>query len=123
MATGRQSNALGKEVCQQFLLRGRALDRVIDLVLGTAKPDELNGNDLGPLMEKLEEGMLPIGARLPPDDRPGFVRNRAPQAVHRFAVTLHVALLQMGGKTVQNLTVRKDRQGGMAKHVMIPNTQ
>jgi hypothetical protein len=40
--------------------------------------EELDGNDVRALMQKLEEGVLAVGARLAPDQRAGRRRHRQP---------------------------------------------
>ena len=60
--------------------------------------DEFDRNDIGPLMQQLEKRMLRIGARLSPDQRAGRTLQGMAVPVHRFAVRLHIELLQIGGK-------------------------
>jgi hypothetical protein len=66
---------LGKNVGQQDVVV--PAERVQRL----GKRDEVAGDELGPLMDQLVEGMLAIGARLPPVDRPGLVATSVPSSV------------------------------------------
>jgi len=55
---------LGKHVGEeQVVMAAERIER-------PQKPDEVTGNELGPLMNQLVEGMLSIGTRLAPVDRP-----------------------------------------------------
>ncbi len=74
-------------------------------------------------MNQLVEGVLAIGAGLPPNDRAGAVIDRL--AVHRdaFAVAFHVALLEIIGEKAQGMVVRQQHMRfGMVK-IVIPNAE
>ena len=45
---------------------------IADRVLALGRGQEIAGNQLGPLMDELVEGMLAVGARLSPDDGAGL---------------------------------------------------
>jgi len=57
------------------------------------------------LMDELVEGVLPVGARLAPDDRARRVPHRSPVPVHALAVALHVTLLKIRWETMHVLVV------------------
>src|SRR5207245_10358988 len=74
---------LGKNVGQeQIVVAAEWVERL-------AKRDKVTGDELGPLMDQLVEGMLAIGARLPPVDRPGLVVNLCSIERDVLAVALH----------------------------------
>lgn len=73
-------------------------------LLGLAETDELNGGN-SPLMKKLEETMLAIGARLPKVDHSSFPTNHIPLLVDSLSVAFHVQLLNMGCKFAESLAV------------------
>ncbi len=62
------------------------------------KRDEVAGDELGPLMNQLVEGMLAIGTRLPPVDWPGLATNLSPVKRDMLAVALHRQLLEVSRK-------------------------
>jgi hypothetical protein len=58
--------------------------------------DELHRDDVGALVDQLEEGMLAVGARLAPDDRARYAVDGLAGKRHALAVRFHVELLQIG---------------------------
>ena len=74
-----------------------------------AEADEVTWNQAGALVDQLIERMLPIGARLAPVDRAGFIVHRSAFQRHVLAVALHGQLLQVGGKPFQVLLVGQHR--------------
>ena len=83
--------------------------------------DEITGNEPGPLMDQLVERVLPVGARLPPVDGAGIVRNVVPLKGHMFAVALHRQLLEIGREALQVLFVRQHRNRLGAEEVRVPH--
>jgi len=75
------------------------------------KPDEVAWDELGPLMNQLVEGMLSIGARLPPIDRPGLADDLSPIKHDVLAIALHRQLLEVSREALQVLFIRKNRHG------------
>src|ERR1700738_2882544 len=76
-----------------------------------------------PLMNQLIERVLSVGSRLAPVDGPGRVVNLGPLKRHVFAVALHRQLLQVGGKSLEVLLVRQDRNGFRAEEVVVPHCE
>ena len=71
-----------------------------------AEADEVARHQPGALVDQLVEGVLAVGARLAPDDRPGRrARPARPCEVDRLAVALHVELLEVGREAPQALAV------------------
>ena len=60
--------------------------------------DELDRNRICALMQKLEEGVLAVGAGLAPYDGPVGPETGLPSTGDTLAVQFHVELLQIGGK-------------------------
>src|SRR6266511_1943356 len=96
---------------------------VPDRVVGFHGGDEVARNELGALMDELIEGMLPVGARLTPDDGAGRDVYRLAVTVDVLAVALHVALLKVGGETVHVLVIRQNRLRLGAKEIVVPDTE
>src|SRR5690606_39034439 len=92
-------------------------------VVGLGGGKEVARNQFGALMDKLIEGVLPIGARFTPDDGPCLVINWPTGTIDILAVTLHITLLEIGGEPVQVLVVRQDRLGLCIEKVVIPDSQ
>src|SRR5690554_3061127 len=74
-------------------------------------------------MDQLIECVLAIGARLSPDDGAGLPWGRLPLERHRFAVRLHILLLEIGWESRQPLIVRQDRVGRKTPGIPIPNPE
>jgi len=92
-------------------------------VLGFHARQEITRDKLGALMDKLEEGVLPVGARLPPDDGTGGVAQKLTGAADAFAVAFHVALLEVCREVFQVLFIGQDGVGLRAKEVVVPDAQ
>ena len=65
--------------------------------------------------------MLAVGARLAPDDGAGLIVDSLAVSVHRFAVALHVALLEVGRKSMQVLVIGQDGLGLGAEKIIVPD--
>src|SRR5690606_39318984 len=98
---------------QRFCLRkevGKQFDVMItDRVMAYDRRNEIARNQFGALMQELIKGMLTVGARLAPDNRTGLIGNRVAGTIDGFAVTLHIALLEIRCKPMQVLIVGEDR--------------
>src|ERR1700692_4603831 len=88
-----------------------------------AKRDEVAGDEPGPLMNQLVEGVLAIRSRLAPIDGAGRVSDLGAVKCDVFAVALHRQLLQIGWKSLQVLLVRQhgDRLG--AEEIVVPECE
>ena len=60
-------------------------------------------HDRGALMQQLMKRMLPVGTRLTPQNRSGFVADGVTVEPHTFAVAFHVELLQIRSEAAQGL--------------------
>jgi len=65
-------------------------------------------DELGALMDELVEGVLSVGAGLPPNDRSRGVEQRFARAADAFAVAFHIALLEVRREMFQILFVGQD---------------
>ena len=85
--------------------------------------DEVTRDQLCPLMNELVKGVLAVGARLAPIDRPGLVIDFGPVQGDVLAVALHRQLLKVGGEALQVLLIRQDGRGLRPKEISIPDPQ
>ncbi len=90
-------------------------------VVADSRGQEIAGNKLGALVDELVKGVLPVGARLTPDHRPGLVGDGVPVPVHIFAVALHVALLEISREAVHVLVVGQDCLRLGTKEIDVPD--
>ena len=88
----------------------------LEAVLGD---HEFDRDDIGALMEKLEEGVLAVGAGLAPDDRPGGARDRRTVHDNALAVRFHVELLQIGRETAEPLVIGNDGARAVAEDIAL----
>ena len=72
-------------------------------------------------MDQLIEGMLAVGPRLAPVDRPGVVIHGDAVQRHMLAVALHGELLEIGGKALQILLVGQHGDGLGAEEIVVPD--
>ena len=85
--------------------------------------DEVTGDETGPLMDQLVEGMLSVGARLSPVDGPGGVVDLGALPRDVLAVALHRQLLQVRGKALQVLLVGQDGHRLGAEEIRVPDRE
>jgi hypothetical protein len=78
---------------------------VVDGVVGLGGEDEVGGDELGALVEELEEGVLGVGAGLAEEDGAGGVLDIVSAAGDSLAVGFHGELLKVGGEAVHVLVV------------------
>ncbi len=86
-----------------------------------AEADEVTGDQLRALVNKLEEGVLAVGAGLAPDDRTGLVIYALALQIDVFAVALHVELLEVSGQAPEVVVVGYDRHGLGTEEVIVPD--
>ena len=112
-----QRLGLGEQVGhQQIVLVGERAQRV-------AEADEVAGDQLRALVEQLVERVLPVGARLAPDDRAGLHGHRVALQVDVLAVALHLQLLQIGGEAREVRRIGHDAERLRAEEVVVPDGQ
>src|SRR3954462_13872612 len=112
--SAQQRFGLRNAVCQQnVMVPGH-------VVSGMNSHDKIRGCNLRALMQMLEKGMLAIGPRRTPDDRPREVMYRSPRTIHSLAVALHVELLQKSRKMYEILRIRQHRLGAVVKEIDVP---
>src|ERR1700690_3256699 len=88
-----------------------------------AKSDQIAGDQLRSLMNKLVKRVLSIGARLAPDDRPSLVVHGLAVEGHVLAVAFHLELLQVRRKALEIVRVRHDADGLRAEKVVVPDAK
>ena len=71
---------------------------VTDGILRLAETNKVARDELGALVDQLVEGVLAVGSRFAPDNRPGLPFHLFTGAGNVFSVALHVALLEIGGE-------------------------
>src|SRR5262249_58864123 len=85
-----------------------------------AEADEVTGDQLRALVDELVEGVLAVGSRLAPEDRPGLAADRLALERHVLAVGLHGELLEVRRKALQVLIVGQDGDGLRAEEIVVP---
>lgn len=85
--------------------------------------DEIRRDELGALVEQLEEAVLGVGGGLTEQDWPGGVLDVFTGARDGLPVALHRKLLEVCGETVQVLVERCNEVGLGAKEVTVPHAQ
>ncbi len=91
------------------------------LFMGLRRNQEFHRNDVGALVQQLEEGMLAIGAGLAPHQRPRRIARSHAGFRHPLAVGLHVELLQIGGKAREPLVIGNDGAGRILADIAVPD--
>ena len=114
-----QGLGLGQEVGRQHALVLAALDGVVRL----GGHEEVGGDELGTLVQQLEEAVLGVGGGLAEQDGARGVLDVLAGAGDGFAVALHGELLQVGGEPVQVLVERRHEVRLGAKEVAVPDAQ
>src|SRR5438105_4297415 len=90
-------------------------------VQGLTEPDEVARNQLGALVNELVECMLPVGSRLPPDNRPRLVVHHPTLQVYMLPIALHIELLEVGSQTTKVLVIRQNRHRLCPEAVVVPD--
>ena len=114
-----QSLRLRQEVGCQHALVLATLDRVVRL----GRHEEVRGDELGALVQQLEEAVLRVGGRLAEQDRARGVLDVVARAGDGLAVAFHGELLQVGREAVQVLVKGSDEVRLGAEEVAVPHTQ
>src|SRR5262249_54478445 len=113
----RERFGLGKDIGDKHVMM--SAERIGRIREG----DKVTRNEPGSLMDQLIEGVLSVGPRFAPVDRPRIEGYFLPIESHMFAVALHGQLLEICGKALQILFVRKDSNRLGAEEVVVPNRQ
>ncbi len=82
--------------------------------------DEIAGDELRALVDELVEGVLPAGARLPPEHGPSLVIHAGAVQRDVLAVRLHRELLEIRREAPQVLVVREDGDRLRPEEVVVP---
>ena len=102
-------------------VRGEQVLVVADDLVGLREPDEVARDQLRALVDQLVVGVLPVRARLAPDDRAGLPLDPVAVAVDRLPVALHLQLLEVRRQVGEVLAVRQDRDGLGAEEIVVPD--
>src|SRR5215472_252748 len=110
----RQRLGLGENVRHKHIVMlSQRVERV-------SKRNKVTRDQPRSLMDELIEGMLAVRARLAPVYGAGLVANGAAVERNVLAVALHRQLLQVSGKSLQILLIRKNSDSVCAKEVVVP---
>ncbi len=82
---------------------------------------EVDGDDVGPLVQQLEEGMLAVGPSVAEDGDGGGAGSACALPGHPLAVRLHLQLLQEGGEQGEPAGVGNHRADGASEAVAVPD--
>src|SRR5215469_5198502 len=85
--------------------------------------DKVTGNEPRSLVDQLIERVLSVGTRFAPVDRTGVGGHLLSIESHVLAVALHGQLLEIRGKPLQILLVRKDSNRLGSEEVVVPNRE
>lgn len=96
---------------------------VLNGVVGLGGQDEVGGDELGTLVEKLEEGVLGVCCGLTEHDGAGGVLDVVTAAGDGLTVGLHGELLKVGRETVEVLVERSDKVSLSTEEVRVPDAQ
>lgn len=75
------------------------------IFMGVGGEQEVARDNVGALVDQLIKGVLAIGARFAPNDGTGGAGDGFVFLSYGLAITLHVLLLQIGGKAVHALVI------------------
>src|SRR5213593_1767983 len=85
--------------------------------------DKVTRYEPGSLVDQLIERVLSVGPRFAPVDRTSIKGHLLPIEAHMFTVALHGQLLEICGKSLQILLVRKDSDRLGTEEVVVPNRE
>src|ERR1700691_3262466 len=86
-----------------------------------AKSDQIAGDQLRSLMNKLVKRVLSVSARFAPDDRPSLIVHLLAVEGYVLAVAFHLELLKVRRKALQIVRVRHDADGLGTEKVVVPD--
>lgn len=107
---------LGEEVAEQFVMM------ISQRVVADGRSDEVTRDHERALVDQLVKRMLAIGAGFTPDHRTRVPTYWLSVAVNALPVALHIALLEIGGKTVHILVIGQDRLRLRSEEIGIPQS-
>src|SRR5579885_3557816 len=110
-----QRLGLRKEVRhQQVMVMSERIQRL-------AEADKVAGNELCSLVNQLVKSVLPVRARLSPDNRPSLVVDTIAFQRHMLAIAFHVQLLEIRTQPAKVVIVGQNSHRLSAKEVVIPD--
>lgn len=112
-----QGLGLGEEVGSQHLLVLVVLDRVV----GLGSNDEVCRNQLGTLVDQLEEGVLSVGGWLTEENNTSLVVDELVVLGDRLTVGFHGKLLQVSWESVHVLVKRCHKLGLGLVEIVVPD--
>lgn len=122
-----QSLRLSKEVGGKHGLVLVDIDLLVagdDLgVVGLSGEDEVSGDELGALVDELEEGVLGVGSGLAEEDGTGLVVDESAATSDALAVRLHGQLLEIGREAVEVLVEGSNEVSLGTEEVVVPDAQ
>ena len=114
-----QGFGLSEEVgCQHALVLA-----TVDGVVGLGSHEEVGGDELGALVQELEEAVLGIGGWLAEENSSRGVLHVVASAGDGLAVALHGKLLEVGRETVEVLVEWRDQVRLSTEEIAIPDAQ
>ena len=96
---------------------------LVQIVVRDHGSEKLCRNEPSPVMKKLVEGVLTIGAGLSPNHGARCLADLIALAVDPLSIALHVGLLQISWQSGQSLIVRENRHGLGTKNARVPHLQ
>ena len=96
---------------------------VADWVVALRRGQKVARDELGALVNQLIEGMLAVGAGLPPNHGAGLIIHPQPIFGNALAIAFHIALLEIVSKTLHGLVVGKNGVRLCVKEIVVPNAQ
>lgn len=115
--TDHQGLRLSKEVGGQHALVLAILNGVVRL----GSHDEVRRDELGALVQQLEEAVLGVGGRLTEEDGAGGILDILAGPGDGLAVAFHGELLEVGGEAVEVLVERSNKVSLSTEEVAVPD--
>src|SRR5258706_4664596 len=91
-------------------------------IMSYGRSNKITWNKTCSLVNKLVECMLAIGSGLAPYNRAGRIIDNFSVSIHMLAITFHISLLKICGKTMHILIVGKYCFCGSVKKIEVPYT-
>src|SRR6516225_1370421 len=115
--TKGQCLGLGEDIGKQHVMMPTQRIEWLD------ERDEIARYEPRTLMDQLIKGMLAVGARLTPIDRPRIIVDCDPVDCHMLAIALHGQLLEIGWKTLQILLIRQHGNSLRREEIIVPHAE